>query len=89
LLIFFLIFAYRLQIIPHKMKKLLSVILILIVIKCYAMTKAPNVNPIALNDNEVPFEGGVSILIAIGVIYGSKVGRTEQKQLEEENNKED
>jgi hypothetical protein len=69
------------------MKKLLGVILILIVIKCYAIVKAPNVNPIALNDNEVPFEGGVSILIAVGVIYGSRVGRHHQK-LEDENKKE-
>jgi len=62
------------------MKKLLGVILILIVIKCYAMTKAPNVNPIELNDREVTFEGGISVLIAVGVIYGSKVGRNQQKQ---------
>jgi len=67
-----------------KMKKLLGVILILIVIKCYAMTKAPNVNPIALDDREVTFEGGVSILIAVGVIYGSKVGRNQQKQEEQD-----
>ncbi len=71
------------------MKKLLGVILILIVIKCYAMTKAPNVNPIALNDNEVPFEGGVSILIAVGVIYGSRVGRQEQKEEISEEEKKD
>ncbi len=62
------------------MKKLLGVILILIVIKCYAMTKSPNVNPIALNDKEFTFEGGISVLIAVGVIYGSKVGRNQQKQ---------
>ena len=71
------------------MKKLLGVILILIVIKCYAMTKAPNVNPISLNDNEVPFEGGVSILIAVGVIYGSRVGRQEQKEEISEEEKKD
>jgi|GEM_PF-1852750 len=71
------------------MKKLLGVILILIVIKCYAMTKAPNVNPIALNDNEVPFEGGVSILIAVGVIYGSKIGRQEQNDEISEEEKQD
>ena len=44
------------------------------------MTKAPNINPIALNDREVTFEGGISVLIAVGVIYGSKVGRNQQKQ---------
>jgi hypothetical protein len=62
------------------MKKLLGVILILIVIKCYAFNSASGLNPLALNEKEVTFEGGISILIAVGVIYGSKVGRSQQKQ---------
>lgn len=67
------------------MKKLLGVFLVLIVIKCYAMAKVAAPNLLVLNDNELPIEGGVSIIIAISLIYGSKVGRNIQKQ---ENDKE-
>ena len=66
----------------NKMKKFLAVVLILVVIKCFAFTKTPVFNTILLNDNEVPFEGSLSVLIAVGIIYGAKVGRKE-----EDNNK--
>ena len=62
------------------MKKLLGVFLVLIVIKCYAVSKLTAPNLLVLNDNELPIEGGVSIIIAVSLIYGSKVGRNIQKQ---------
>ena len=62
------------------MKKLLGVFLVLIVIKCYAVAKLTAPNLLVLNDNELPIEGGVSIIIAVSLIYGSKVGRNIQKQ---------
>ncbi|MFP5041676.1 hypothetical protein [Parasediminibacterium sp. JCM 36343] len=60
------------------MKKLFGVILVLIVIKCFGMTNAANFSPIVLNQSEIPFEGVISIIIAIGIIYGAKVGREEE-----------
>lgn len=62
------------------MKKLLGIFLVLIVIKCYAIAKVAAPSLLVLNDNELPIEGGVSIIIAISLIYGSKVGRDLQKQ---------
>ena len=62
------------------MKKLIGIFLVLIVIKCYALTKVAAPNLLILNDNELPLEGGVSIIIAVSLIYGSKVGRDIQKQ---------
>ena len=59
------------------MKKLLAVILILVVVKCYAFSKTPIFNSIRLNDNEAPIEGSISVIIAVGIIYGAKVGRQE------------
>ena len=70
-----------LVLIPHKtMKKLLGVFLVLIVIKCYAMAKVAVPNLLVLNDNELPIEGGISVIIAVSLIYGSKVGRSIQNQ---------
>ena len=66
------------------MKKLIAVFLVLIVIKCYALAKVAVPNLLILNDNELPIEGGVSIVIAVSLIYGSKVGREMQKQEEKE-----
>ena len=62
------------------MKKILGVFLVLIVIKCYAMAKVVAPNLLVLNDNELPLEGGVSILIAVSLIYGSRVGRQMQQE---------
>ena len=62
------------------MKKILGVFLVLIVIKCYAMAKVAAPNLLVLNDNELPLEGGVSILIAVSLIYGSRVGRQMQQE---------
>ena len=66
------------------MKKLIAVFLVLIVIKCYAMAKVAAPNLLILNDNELPIEGGVSIIIAVSLIYGSRVGREMQKQEEKD-----
>ena len=62
----------------NKMKKFIAVVLILVVIKCFAFTKTPVFNTMILNDNEVPFEGSLSIVIAVGIIYGAKLGRKEE-----------
>ena len=62
------------------MKKLLGIFLVLIVIKCYAITKVAAPNLLVLNDNELPVEGGISVIIAVSLIYGSKVGRSIQKE---------
>jgi len=64
------------------MKKFFAIVLILVVIKCYAFTNTPVFSSMRLNDNEVPFEGSLSVIIAVGIIYGAKVGR-----VEEDNNK--
>ena len=67
------------------MKKLLGIFLVLIVIKCYAVGKAIAPNLLILNDNELPVEGGISVIIAVSLIYGSKVGRNIQEQEKKEN----
>jgi hypothetical protein len=62
------------------MKKILGLFLVLIVLKCYASNKSFGINPILLNDNEIPIEGGVSVIIAVSMIYGAKSGRYAERR---------
>ncbi len=59
------------------MKKLLGVVLFLIVVKCYGISQKPNFKLEVPSSEEVPFEGGMSLLIACGIIYGARIGRHE------------
>jgi hypothetical protein len=63
------------------MKKLFGLIIILIVVKCYVETRVTGIGSWQFRDSNSLFEGCLSILITIALIYGAKMGRNEPDEM--------